>query len=139
MQVNKELLRLAAENPDLPIVAMVNGEICGDGYLYWMASFSSVSIENVGIIGERWYDDLESFVEAYYDKYDEELCEMFDYNPRCCVAGVERGEYTHEQFAANCLAEEKLDTYLIEKAHEYMRKCIVVYVGEPNMSEWEEA
>lgn len=139
MQVNKELLKLVAENPELPIVAMVNGEVCWDGDNYWMARFSSVSIENVGIIGERWYDDLESFIEAYYDKYDYELCEMFGYNPRCCGVSVERGEYTQEQFAANCLAEEKLDEYLNNKANEYMKKCIVVYVGEPDMSEWQVA
>ena len=135
----KELIDIVAANPELPIVAMVNGEVCFDDTMYWMASFSSVSIEHVGLIGERWYDDRESFMEVYYDKYADELCEKFDYQPRCCTASVERGEYTQEQFAANCLAEEKLNAYLEERANEYMRKCIVVYVDEPDMSEWREA
>ena len=99
----KELIELVTQNPDLPIVAMVNGEVCWDDACYWMARFSSASIEMVGLIGERWYDDKESFKEVYYDKYSEELCEKFNYDPRCCIASVERGEYTMEQFAVNCL------------------------------------
>ena len=137
----KELLELVAANPDLPIVAMVNGEVCWDDTQYWMASFSSVSVEYVGLIKERWYDDVESFKEAYYDKYDEELCEKFNYNPRCCTASVERGEYTQEQLEANCLAEEELEFYLSEKVKEYMKKCIVVYIDEFDIEAngWKEA
>jgi hypothetical protein len=137
--INSNLLELVAANPDLPIVAMVNGEVCWDDNCYWMASFSAASIELVGLIGDHWYDDKDSFTEVYYDKYADELCEKFNYEPRCCVASVERGEYTQEQFEANCLAEAELDKYLNETADKYMRKCIVVYVDAPDMSEWEEA
>ena len=139
MNVNTELLKLVAENPDLPIVVMVNGDVCWDEGMYWMASFSSVSVEYVGLVKERWYDDRESFKEAYYDKYDDELCEMFGYLPCCCTSTVEMGKYTQEQFEANCLAEEKLEAYLEERANEYMKKCIVVYVDEFDMSGWREA
>jgi hypothetical protein len=104
-----------------------------------MAGFSAASIEYLGLIGEHWYDDSDSFKEVYYDKYSTELCEKFNYDPRCCAASVERGEYTEEQFAANCLAEKKLEAYLNEKANEYMRKCIVVYVDAPDMTDWREA
>ena len=74
MQINKDLLKLVAENPELPVVAMVNGEICYDGDCYWMGSFSSASIELIGLISEHWYDDVDSFKEVYYDKYSEKLC-----------------------------------------------------------------
>lgn len=136
MQVNKDLLKLVAENPELPVVAMVNGDICWDDSCYWMGSFSAASIKLVGLIGDHWYDDSESFKEVYYDKYSEKLCEKFNYLPRCCVASVERGEYTQEQFAANCLAEAELDKYLNEMANKYMKKCIVVYVDAPEMTDW---
>jgi hypothetical protein len=139
MQINKDLLQLVAENPELPIVAMVNGEICWDDGHYWMGSFSAASIELIGLIDERWYDDVDSFKEVYYDKYSTELCEKFNYEPRCCAASVERGEYTQEQFAANCLAEAELEKYLDEIATKYMKRCIVVYVDAPDLSEWEEA
>jgi hypothetical protein len=137
--VNTQLLKLVAENPELPIVAMVDGEVCWDDSCRWMASFSSVSIEFIGLIGEHWYDDVDSFKEVYYDKYSEELCEKFSYDPRCCAVNVERGLYTQEQFAANCLAEEELELYLNDMVTKYMKKCIVVYVDELNMTEWEEA
>ncbi len=135
----KELVKLVAENPDLPIVAMVNGDICWDDNCYWMGSFSSASIELVGLIGDHWYDDRDSFKEVYYDKYSGELCEKFNYEPRGCAVNVERGLYTQEQFAANCLAEEELDKYLNEMADKYMKKCIVVYVDAPDLNDWEEA
>jgi hypothetical protein len=118
---------------------MVNGDICWDDNCYWMGSFSSASIELVGLIGDHWYDDRDSFKEVYYDKYSTELCEKFNYNPRCCTACVERGEHSQEQFAANCLAEAELEKYLDEMANKHMKKCIVVYVDAPDLNDWEEA
>ena len=137
--VKSNLLELVATNPELPIVAMVNGEVCWDDSCSWMASFSAASIELVGLIGEHWYDDVDSFKEVYYDKYSEELCEKFNYDPRCCVASIQRGEHTEEQFAANCLAEAELENYLDEMVKKYMKRCIVVYVDAPDLSDWEEA
>lgn len=139
MDENKKFVDLVAANPELPIVAMVNGEICWDDSCYWMGGFSTASIELIGLIGDRWYDDVESFKEAYYDKYANELCEKFNYDPRCCVENINRGLYTQEQFAANCLAEEELELYLSDMVTKHMRKCIVIYVDAPDMSEWKEA
>lgn len=139
MQVNEDLLKLIAENPELPVVPLVNGEICWDDCSCWMGAFSAASIELVGLIGDHWYDDVDSFKEVYYDKYSTELCEKFNYEPRCCTVSVERGEYTQEQFTANCLAEEQLENYLSEMVKKYMKRCIVVYVEAPDMNEWEEA
>ena len=139
MSGTKKFVDLVAANPELPIVAMVNGDICHDYGMYWVGAFSAASIEFVGIVGERWYDDREEFIEVYYDKYADELCEKFNYDPQCCAINVDRGLYTQEQFAANCLADEKLSAYLEEKANEYMKKCILVYIDEPDMSGWKEA
>jgi hypothetical protein len=140
MSETKKFVELVAANPDLPIVARVNGEICEpDATLYWMGSFSAVSVELIGLIDERWYDDVDDFKEVYYDKYSEELCEKFNYDPRCCAINVDRGLYTQDQFAANCLAEEELEKYLSEMVKKYMRRCIVVYIDEPDMRQWEEA
>ena len=135
----KELLELAAANPELPIIAMVHGEVCGDDCGYWFGHCGSASVELVGLLGERYYDDREDFMEAYYDRHDAELCEKFGYLPRCCAVTVERGEYTQEQFAANCLAEEKLNNYLNEVANKYMIKAIVMYVDLPKDSVIKEA
>ena len=134
MQVNRDLLKLVAENPDLPIVAMVDSDVCWDGPGYWMASFTSVAIAEIGIVGERFYDDRDSFMEAYYDKYDDELTKRFNYHP--CL-GLKN--CTPETVQANNEAEEKLDSYLEEMADKYMKKAIVVYVNEPDISKWEVA
>ena len=139
MTENQKFVDLVAANPELPIVAMVNGEICFDDNMYWLGGFSVASIELIGLIGERWYDDVDSFKEEYYDKYSEELCEKFNYDPRCCVASIQRGEHTEEQFADNCRAEEELELYLDDMVKKYMKRCIVVYVDAPDISEWEEA
>lgn len=135
----QELVKLIAENPGLPVIAMVNGEVCWDDCSYWLGSFSTASIEKVGLVDERYYDDVDSFKEAYYDKHDEELCERFNYTPRCCVETVEQGKYTQEQFEANCLAEEKLEEYLDEIVDKYMVKAITVYVDTLDASVIREA
>ena len=139
MSENKKFVDLVAANPELPIVAMVNGEICFDDNMYWMGAFSAASIELIGLLGERYYDDVDDFKEAYYDKYSDELCEKFNYDPRCCAINVDRGLYTQEQFAINCLAEEELELYLNDMVKKYMKKCIAVYVDTPDLTTWEEA
>ena len=139
MNENKKFVDLVAANPELPIVAMVNGEICFDDNMYWMGAFSAASIELIGLLDERYYDDVEDFKEAYYDKYSDELCEKFNYDPRCCAINVDRGLYTQEQFAINCLAEEELELYLDDMVKKYMKKCIAVYVDTPDLTTWEEA
>jgi hypothetical protein len=133
------LVQLVKENPGLPILAMVNGEVCWDDGCYWLGHVGSASVEEVGLLGERYYDERDDFKEAYYDKYSEALCAKFNYEPRCCTVSVERGEYTQEQFAANCLAEEKLENYLTEIANKYMIRAIVVYVDPPEDKVIEEA
>ena len=127
MSKAKKFVELVAANPDLPIVCMVNGDICHDYGMYWPGSFSWASVELVGLVGEYYYDDVKSFKEAYYEQHDEELCEKFNYDPRCCSVNVERGLYTEQQL------------YLNEMVTKYMKKCIVVYVDELDLTEWEEA
>ena len=131
----KELLDIVAANPDLPIIAMVDSDVCLDGDGYWMAGFSSVRVEYVGLVGERYYDDRESFKEAYYDRYDDELSERFNYNP--CIGTF--GNYTKEVIEANDKAEAELEAYLEARADEYMKKCIVVYINEPDLTDWRNA
>lgn len=44
-QNRDELFRLIKENPDLPVVPMVDGEICGDDSGYWMAGWGESRME----------------------------------------------------------------------------------------------
>ena len=135
----QELIKLIAENPDLPIVALVNGEVCWDDCGYWMASFSSAEVADVGLVDERYYDDRDSFKEAYYNKYDEKLTERFNYRPCLSLDNNRWGETTPEEIRANEVAETRLEAYLEAMADKYMKKCIVVYIDEPDLSDWEMA
>lgn len=52
----KILLKLCAENPDLPIVVCVDGEIvAGDDYAWWLGSIGSCTIDEYLI--DDWYGD----------------------------------------------------------------------------------
>lgn len=50
-----KLIELIKENPDLPIIPMVNYEVCPEGFNYWMASFSTCRIDEYMI--DEWYGD----------------------------------------------------------------------------------
>ena len=139
MHVNKDLVKIVAANPDLPIVALIDGDLCDGSGMYWMASFSSVEITEVGLVGERYYDDRDSFKEAYYDRYDDELTKQFNYRPCVTISNEKWGGYTPEEIRTNELAEAKLEAYLEEMADKYMKKAIVVYIKELNMNDWQEA
>lgn len=69
----KELIRLAKENPELPIVAMVDGEICGgDDYFRWMGEIGRCYIDEYvideyygdGCIKFKSYDDEDTIIEG---------------------------------------------------------------------------
>lgn len=125
---NQELLKLVSENPDLPIVAMVDWEVVGDDSGRWLAYFSSVSLGEYAILDDRYYEDREDFKERYYDDNDDELCERFGYDPCICEYSVEKGQYTAEQFEENKRAEEAMNKYLEEVAEKKFVKAIIVYV-----------
>lgn len=56
MTETEKLIELIKQNPDLPIVAMVNGEVCGgDDFAYWMGCFSKSKIDEYII--DDWYGD----------------------------------------------------------------------------------
>ena len=75
--IKSNLLELAAANPELPIIAMVNGEICWDDSCHWLGAFGTAYVDYIGVLGDRYYDDQDDFKEAYYDLHDEELCEKY--------------------------------------------------------------
>lgn len=118
MQENiKDLIKLIQENPNLPVISMVEQEAVSDDYGYTAASFGRAYIEEYTIFDEKYYDDRESFKEDYYDYHDEELCEKFNYNPRLSIENEENNRN-------GCL----LDEYLDGIADRYFKKAIVVYI-----------
>lgn len=130
---NNELLRIVAENPDLPIVAMVDSDIVCEDYGRWLASFGKAYVGEYAIYNERFYDDRESFTEDYYGCNDTELDERFNFNPCITDFAVKCGRYTEAQFLANKEAEKALNKHLEEIAEKYFKKAIIVNIDLPDI------
>jgi hypothetical protein len=72
IQVNKDIVRLAAQHPDLPVVALVKEEcVPDDGYRSWYCQFASASVKQFVLMES---DDCSY---AMYDKTEaaDEVCE----------------------------------------------------------------
>jgi hypothetical protein len=82
------LLKLIKENPNIPIVPMVDIECCfDDSYSYWMAEWGSAKLDKYYIGKERFYSYNEDFdrlvddwIDNNFEKYenlsDQELGEL---------------------------------------------------------------
>lgn len=107
------LLNLIKENPDLPIVPMVDYEVVEDGYGRWMGSFGHCYVGEYALFYDRYFDDREEFEDFYYDYYSEDLNEKFDYDP-----------FTRRNGKA-------LNDYLHTVSDKYFKKAIIVNIDLP--------
>lgn len=56
----QKLITLAADHPELPIIAMVDGEVVGDdSYSRWVGYFGSVELGEFVLYNDRFIDDRE--------------------------------------------------------------------------------
>lgn len=130
----KNLLELVVENPDLPIICMVESEIvCDCDYSRWLAQIGGCMVGEFASYNDRFYCDREEFKEDYYYRNDYILCERFGYNPlktefmTSCDC-----PYTVTELKANREAEKRLDAYLEEVAERSFVKCIIVNIDLPD-------
>lgn len=80
--MGNKLIKLINENPDLPIFAWVDGEVCEDNCGYWLGQFGSATIKEYAKVETYgWYekdyvfrDDYEEYLE-YLLNADEKLTE----------------------------------------------------------------
>ena len=69
------LIKLMNENPNLEVVPMVDSEIVGDGFGWWLGSFGKVEIDEI-------FSDNEK---VYFKSWDyEELIDKILENIECC-------------------------------------------------------
>ena len=64
-----ELLKLIAENPDLPVVPVVSSEFSAE-YGYWLGCWSEARVDEYWLDGERGYfksDDYDELVGDWVD------------------------------------------------------------------------
>lgn len=60
-----KLLQLIKENPELPIVPMVNYKGCSEDCGYWTGKFGDVNVEEYAVYNERLYTDKDELKEQY--------------------------------------------------------------------------
>ena len=74
--LTKKLVKLASENPDLPIIASTNFEVIGgDEYDYWVGELSEVFVD-YGYLSEslgKWIWGEDEIKEAFYE--EQERCD----------------------------------------------------------------
>lgn len=112
MDNTNEFIRLVQENPNLPIIPMVNAEVvCNDYYGWWLGSFGYCEVTEyacVNMYNEDRYvtrDDLDE-IEEYF------MNELLDED--------------------ETLSAEEVEALAIERAEALdWTKAIVVYIGTP--------
>ena len=125
------LVSLIQENPDLPIIPMVDYALVADGYGRWMGSIGHCYVGEYACYGDRYFDEREDFEDAYYCDNDEELNKMFNYNPCIGQYSFEYGENTKEEYEENKKNVERLNEYLHSVADRYFKKAIIVNIDLP--------
>lgn len=80
-----ELVKLIKENPELEIVPMVDSEIGGDDYSYYMGEWGIAEIDEYYCSDDRIYfkeedfeDLVDEFIENNYKKYNDLTDEEFE-------------------------------------------------------------
>ncbi len=130
----KDLMKLISENPELPIICMVESEVIGDDIGRWMAQIGYSKVGEFAMYNERFYTDREEFTEEYYDNNDEILDERFGYNPRMSYPDALK-RYKKEDVDANKEAEKCLEAYLDEVADLAFKRAIIVNIDTPDDTE----
>lgn len=75
----QELLKLVTENPELPIVPMVHGEVCADESYYWLGEITRCEVNEYVIYDDYgnprviFKDDTEDLYAEIYDEYYDEI------------------------------------------------------------------
>lgn len=116
MNQTQEFLELVKQNPDLPIVPMVDSDVCcGDDYSWWLGSFGSARIDE--------YVSIEMYGECRFFTKDEQ---------------PEIEEYIFDKICDEWEGDELSDKEVEQKAHEQAEKlpwvkAIIVYIGLPEV------
>lgn len=73
--MNKELLELIKENPDLQVYAYVDGEVCGDDCGYWIGQFGGARIREFAKVPPYGLNDTDIVYKDEQVDYIEYLME----------------------------------------------------------------
>ncbi len=93
MNYTKELLKLAQENPNLPIVPLVWYEVCCENCGHWLGNFQECRVDEYLCWNERYYlkSDIEDLISDYYELDDTDYT-MLDIEEH--ITGIFQDEWT---------------------------------------------
>ena len=111
MNNTQEFIKLVQENPDLPIVPMVDSEVVCDDCHWWLGSFGHCEITEYVCI--EMYNEYRFVVRDDIDEIEEYFMNELLYEDES-------------------LSEEEVETMAIEKAKALnWIKAIIVWIGTP--------
>lgn len=111
--MKSNLLELVKDNPDLPIYALVHGEVCEDDCHYFFGELGQAEIREYANVEQYGYYDMTVVFKDDDEDYFEHLINSDEYEDL-------------SQKEAEKKANEEIDKLNWKKA-------IFVYVGLPNM------
>ena len=123
-----KLIELMREYPDLSVIPIVDSEVCGDDFAYYIGSFGEAFVGEYAIYNDKFYDDRDDFKEDYFGYNDDLLCERFGYDPSITKFSVKNGKNTPKQLDENDIREKLMDEYLDNIAEKKFTKAILVYI-----------
>ena len=74
MEINKEFVKLVAENPELPIKVFINGECCEDDNCWYVGEIYDCKVTEITEYDDKYYerDDFDWLKDIISDEvYDE--------------------------------------------------------------------
>ena len=130
----QKLITLATEYPELPIIAMVDGDIVGDySSGRWVGVFGNVELGEYVLYDDQIFYDREEFKDQFFNCNDDELCEKFGYEPCIDKYWLSHGHCTQERYNENEENGKKLEEYLDEVADKAFEKAIIVNIDSPEL------
>lgn len=129
----RELIDLAKKHSELPIIAMVDGEIVGgDDYCRWLGCVGNVKLGEYALHYNCFFDEREEFKERYYDRNNIKLREKFGYEPGINEYTLKNGYCTRKRYEENKKNEKRMDAYLDEVAERAFKAAIIINIDLPD-------
>lgn len=77
--MNKDLINLLIGNPDMPVLAWVDAELCGDDFGWWLGKFGKAEIKEYAKVEPYGYWERDMVFRDDYDEYCEYLMNSKEY------------------------------------------------------------
>ena len=77
MEINKEFVKIVAENPELPIKVFINGECCEDGDCWFVGEIYDCKVTEITENKDRFYE--RDYLDWLKEIISDEVCDEPEY------------------------------------------------------------